>query len=160
MITQERLKNLLTYERTTGLFYWKTSKGGAKKGKAAGTIMKSGYRYIGIDRRSYRAPRLAWLYIYGTFPVNEIDHIDGIKDNNGINNLRDCTRKQNSENKKAYKSSQTGFIGVSYREDAKKYIARVMHNGKNYHLGYFITKDLAIKEVAKKRRELFTHCTM
>ena len=80
MITQSELKNILHYNQDTGVFTW------IKNSIVAGTVEKKGYIAIKINRKSYKAHRLAWLYIYGNFPKEQIDHLNGIKNDNCINN--------------------------------------------------------------------------
>lgn len=102
MITQEYLKERLTYNPQTGVFIWNSSniKGHVKKGKIAGSKDSRGYIKIQIDRKDYTAHRLAWLYEYGEWPKYTIDHINRIKYDNSINNLRDVTQAENNKNQK------------------------------------------------------------
>ena len=114
-LTQVRLKELLTYDKETGLFYWLVSKGSVKAGQLAGRLVL-GYVMIGIDGYHHRAHRLAWLYIYGTFPNKEnkpfIDHINRNKADNRIENLRESSKAENKRNTGLYNGSQSGFKGI------------------------------------------------
>lgn len=92
-----RLEILLTYNPDTGLFKWR---GGHKRvlpGMVAGTPDKEGYVCIMVDQKMYKLHRLAWLWMTGKWPKNEIDHIDNEKANNRFNNLREATRKENAQ---------------------------------------------------------------
>ena len=100
MITQTRLKELLNYDPISGIFTWKTSRGGRKPGSIAGTkCIHKGYITIQIDGTLYRAHRLAFLYMIGRLPEDQVDHIDRCKDNNAWSNLRECTQAENQLNK-------------------------------------------------------------
>ena len=79
-LTQSRLKELLHYNPETGIFTWLVSKKGVKIGNIAGSVNSIGYRYISVDRILYKASRLAWLFIEGYFPENDVDHINRIRD--------------------------------------------------------------------------------
>ena len=89
-LTAERLREVMSYDPETGVLTWRKKtgrKGRVVVGRAAGNYDPDGYICVRIDRKNYKAHRLAWLYVYGTWPDNRIDHIDGIKDNNAITNL-------------------------------------------------------------------------
>lgn len=139
MITAERLREVLTYNQETGEFAWKIKRGGAKN--PAGCINENGYLLIGIDGRLYRAHRIAWLYVYGAFPGGDIDHINGVKTDNRICNLRDVSRSVNMQNLKgAHKDSSVGLLGVVLSHNkSKPYRAMLMIDGKRRYSGYFKT---------------------
>lgn len=142
MITQEYLKKLLHYDENTGIFTWLVSK--AKRiqvGSVAGYITPRGYIYINIDKKLYLAHRLAWLYIYGTWPINQIDHINGIKNDNRIENLRDVTVRKNSQNKKIHRNGK--LVGCYFNKNNKKWRAKIQIKNKDYHLGLYNTEQEA-----------------
>ena len=95
MITQSKLKELLHYDPETGHFYWKIRRGRCRKWFRAGTLHIRGYRKIGINGHPYFEHKLAWLYMNGTWPTSSMAHINGIRDDNSINNLLDipCATK-------------------------------------------------------------------
>jgi hypothetical protein len=134
-LTQSRLKELFHYNPETGVFTRLITAGGQVAGATPGRINTNGYRDISVDGRRYMAHRLAWLYIYGLFPESEIDHINRIKDDNRIANLRIATHKQNAENVARRKSNTSGFPGVDFRYG--KWRARISHHGKSIFLGSF-----------------------
>jgi hypothetical protein len=131
MITQEQLQSILNYDQNTGLFTW------IKNNKKAGSPNKCGYIHIGINNKSYKAHRLAWLYVYGRFPLDKIDHINNIKDDNRLCNLRECTQQQNCLNSKMKKSNTSGVKGLNWHKKHKKWNVRVSLNKKRIELGLF-----------------------
>jgi hypothetical protein len=141
MLTQERLKELLHYDEETGLF--KRIKAiparGCSINKIAGCLTVRGYWKISIDKKPYAAHRLAWFYVYGYFPDLSIDHINGIKTDNKISNLRLVTHSENLQNiyapRKNNKTSKT--LGVSWFKRDKKWQAEIQVNKKRIYLGRY-----------------------
>jgi hypothetical protein len=152
MITQSSLKEALDYDPNTGMFRWKVSAGSVKAGDVAGTYM-DGYRHIQIDGRIYRAHRLAWLYVRGRWPEDGVDHKNGIRDDNRIDNLREATDVQNKQNTIKPRSHNTsGYLGVSMSKIHRPR-ARIRVDGKVHNLGYFDDPAEAHQAyVAAKRR--------
>jgi len=147
MITQQELKELLDYNKDTGIFTWKQSRGGlARKGSRAGSIESKGYYQITLKQKLYMAHRLAWLYVHGSFPDNFIDHINGIRTDNRIENLRDVTKGQNQRNQKKYTTNKSGIVGVSWHKQHQKWYANIQVNKKTMFLGLF--KDIKDAENA------------
>lgn len=138
-ITQELLKENLSYDKESGIFCRiKANTNAVKIGSVAGSMHSDGYMYICVNSKSNSAHRLAWLYVYGEFPKDEIDHINGIKTDNRICNLRPSTRKENMQNlRNANKNNSTGFLGVSFDKRANKFTAQIHINGKQKKLGTF-----------------------
>ena len=126
-----------------------------KKGNVAGSIQKNGYRRIRIMNRKYLAHRLAWFYVYGVWPKNDLDHRDTCRGNNWINNLRIATRGQNSMNRNKSSTSSTGLKGVCWHKRVGKWMAQIAFNKKNLYLGYFSTPKEASEAYEKKASELF-----
>lgn len=145
MLTQEILKKHLHYDCDTGIFKW------IKSDNVAGTENR-GYILIRINNNRYFAHRLAWLYVYGTFPKNDIDHINGIRNDNRLINLRDVTRSVNLQNlKKCYSNNKSGLLGVSWNKKANKWQASIGLNGKLIYIGMFNDKYDAHKEYLNKK---------
>lgn len=140
-LTQERLKELLHYDPDTGIFTWEVDRNNQiEAGNKAGTINNRGYQTIGIDGKVYKASRLAWLYIYGYFPENDIDHINRIRDDNRIENLRHVSRQCNMRNSKIYNNNTSGVTGVIWEMttlNSGKWRAYIQPDKKLIHLGYF-----------------------
>lgn len=148
MITQERLKEFLRYDPSTGSFIWlvsRNSRGGVVKiGATASYINKAGYISIRLDKKSYLAHRLAHLYMTGKWPENDMDRIDSVRTNNAWSNLREATRSENMQNQKKPRSNNTtGFLGVHFYKERGNYTSKIKVNGKVKHLGYFTTPEEA-----------------
>lgn len=137
-LTQARLRQVVNYDPVTGSFTWLV-RFGVVAGKKAGHSTND-YVVIGIDKRLYLAHRLAWLYTFGELP-EMLDHIDGNKQNNRIDNLRPCTKSTNGANSKRNSTNTSGFKGVSWDRDTKKWRAYVKKNGRRFHLGLFDNID-------------------
>jgi len=142
MITQERLKELLHYDHDTGVFtrIYSTSKR-IKVGDVAGSLDKKGYIVIGINGKIYKSHRLAWLYVYGTWPKEFIDHVNGIRNDNRIVNLREATWTENMRNRSVHINNTSGFRCVTWNKDKCKWQSYFRLNGKQKHLGLFDTAE-------------------
>lgn len=150
MITQKELKDKLTYNPATGHFYW--LKGKMKDrvaGCKCGNLPDQGYWEITINKKRYRAHRLAWLYMYGTLPDKLMDHIDHNRTNNAISNLKEVDKHTNAKNKTLYRNNKTGYPGVDPHGNNWK--ARIGVNGTKVLLGVFPTFEEAV--AAKKAGE-------
>jgi hypothetical protein len=137
-LTAERLRELLDYEPETGIFRWRKSRQ-VKAGTRAG-CQYGACRTIHIDRVQHYAHRLAWLYVYGEHPPHEIDHVNGDPSDDRIVNLRSCTHRENSLNRRGRGAS--GLKGVCQRANGR-WCATISLDGKNTHLGSFDTKEEA-----------------
>ena len=148
--SQKKLQELFYYK--DGELYWKERiHSSIDLSKPAGYIDTNGYRAIQIEGKLYRAHRLVWKYHYGKDPKEFIDHIDGNKSNNNMENLREATRQQNSYNRGPQKNNKLGIKGVS--KYGNKYIATIFINDKRKYLGFFDTIEearLAREEAEKK----------
>jgi hypothetical protein len=157
-LTQARLHALLDYDPETGVFTWLVSRGAARAGTVAGTVWKgrSGpYLLIRIDGRSYRAHRLAFLYMTGEWPPDHIDHRDGEGLTNKWKNLREATNAQNGANRRAQVNNTTGCKGVHFNKSVRRYQSCIQVNGKRRHLGYFATAEEAHAAYCKAANHLF-----
>jgi hypothetical protein len=143
-LCHERLVEVFNYEPETGKFFYKSFGNGRKTGLQAGRVMQKGYRQIYIDYNFYLEHRLAWFYFYKKWPEFQIDHINEIKADNRIINLRDVCQTKNLLNQsKPQKNNNTGFRGVSYLKYNGKYRAQLAVNGKQNYLGQFDTPEQA-----------------
>lgn len=140
-LTAERLRERLDYNQETGAFIWKVKPSQAiSSGSVAGSA-RSGYIGIQIDGRIYLAHRLVFLFIYGAFPLGEVDHINGIRDDNRLANLRDVTKSVNMQNKKVGKHGRK--IGTWYDAKNGKWTAQIKIGATQHHLGRFATEEAA-----------------
>lgn len=151
MVTQDRLKELMYYNPKTGVFTWRSDgKPRIKAGDKAG-CKSLGYITIRINRRNYKAHRLAWMYIYGGWP-KQIDHINHIKDDNRLINLREVTIQENGQNRLMNKNNTSGVMGVVWANLKNRWQGQIKVGGKQIHLGYFLDKFEAV--CARKSAEL------
>ncbi len=158
MITQEILKSLLVYDPETGVFTNRVTRNvNAMIGKVAGTDQPDGYQRIKIFRKCYLSHRLAWLYVHGVWPIDQIDHINGIRNDNRLGNLRPVSQKENMENQKLHVGSKSGHRGVTWDTETGKWLAQVRHNTVIRKVGRFINLDDAVVAVKSARDGLFTH---
>ena len=148
------IEDCLTYDPDTGLFKWVNPGGSGvfKQGWFAGTIDNS-YAHIRVNRKKYKAHRLAWFLMKGEWPKNQIDHIDGNRSNNKFNNLRDVTPSVNMQNMKKPNGLNTlGYLGVHFDNARQKYTARLTLNGKKEFLGRFETAEEAYEAYLQAKR--------
>jgi HNH endonuclease len=144
-LTQQRLRELLDYDSATGVFHWRATVSSLDikglGGSIAGSIMRDGYRRVRVRGRHYLSHRLAWLYVYGTWPFGDLDHRNGIRDDNRIANLRPASRSQNNSNAKIRSSNTSGLKGASLQNGRWK--AQIQAKKKKIFLGYFDTPEEA-----------------
>jgi len=149
-INQEKLKIFLSYDSRTGNFTWlvrerewfKTRRACSTwntrfQGTIAGHTNPIGYLSIGIQGRLYWAHRLAWLFVYGEFPENYIDHINHDGFDNRISNLRSVTCIENQQNRLLNKNNTSGVVGVFWSNLYNKWKAQIYVNGKQIYLGIY-----------------------
>lgn len=134
-MTQEMLKQYFKYDKDTGKFY-RIKKTGLKGniGDDIKHITDSGYYLVQIKKKKYKAHHLAWLYVYGYLP-ERLDHINGDRLDNRIDNLREVTNQENLKNSKRFSTNTSGFTGISKYKD--KWRAYIVVDGKQKHLGVF-----------------------
>lgn len=149
-----RLRQVLDYDPETGVFRWRERLMVRNRiGDVAGTIRKDGRREIGINRRTYLAHRLAWLHVHGVWPDSDIDHRNGIPDDNRIANLRLATRAQNLQNLQHVRSTNTsGYTGVQRQKN--KWRADISLNRQHHFLGLFDTAEEASAAYRRAKAEM------
>ena len=150
-VTQEGLTSRLFYDQTYGVFSWVKACRGIKVTDKVGVISVHGYHVIMINKRNYFAHRLAWLYVYGELPKKFIDHINGVKTDNRIANLREVNKSENGQNIKSARSDSTSGLLGAYRH-GKNWRSQIQLNGKVHRLGMFKTADLAHEAYIKAKR--------
>jgi len=137
-VTRERLVELVAYNPETGTFTNKVSRGGVAIGRVLGNLSPSGYLRISVDNTGYLAHRLAWLWVYGEFPPGGLDHKDGNRVNNRIENLRLAGPENNAANKIKQPFNTSGYKGVYWQKRARKWVATIRFRGKERYLGLFL----------------------
>lgn len=140
----ERLKELLCYNPDSGVFTWKCSpRNRTLPGDVAGCRADTGYEIVVVDQQRIRLHHAAWAMVYGEMPRGQIDHINGVRHDNRIANLRLATHAQNMQNTAIRKDSTSGVKGVHLRKDTGKYSAQITVDGKSMYLGCFDTLEAA-----------------
>lgn len=157
-LTAERLREILTYDPNTGEFRWRISiNSQAPEGAITGYVSRAGYSLIRISGRKYRAHRLAWLYVHGRWPKDQIDHINRIRNDNRITNLREATHWENQQNRGIASRNSSRYAGVCWHTGKSKWHARIKINGRYKHIGYFefIEDGVAARAAAKAKVHTF-----
>lgn len=145
-ISHDELLRTLSYDPSTGLFRWRRSGSNSKKGSIAGGIAKGGYVQIHLSfGHTIRLHRLAWFYIYGSWPEGQIDHINHVRTDNRIANLRVVDNTENQRNRTIPRNNTTGVQGVSVCKRNGKYISTITICNKQISLGHYLTiEDAAL----------------
>lgn len=144
-ITQAEIKKLLNYDPETGVFTWRVRRPSINVGDIAGCINKeTGYALICTNRKRYMAHRLAWLYVHGYLPEHELDHINRIRTDNRILNLREVSRMCNIRNTGNFCNNKSGVKGVYWNERCGKWQVQITVNLNRKHLGYYNDFDDAV----------------
>ena len=160
-LTAARLREVLHYDPDTGIFTWlKRVANRVQIGDIAGAVGGPGYRSTTVDGRKYTMHRLAWLYAYGSWPSGDIDHINGVRLDNRMSNLRDVSRSMNLENQRSASArNRSGLLGVSVARHGK-WEATIKVRGTRYHLGIFDTPEVAHAAYILAKRRLHVGCTI
>jgi hypothetical protein len=164
-LTAQRLRELLSYDSSTGQFtriaHCSHRVGRTVLGPMARRPNAGGYIVISLDNIARSAHRLAWMYVYGEWPQGMIDHINGVKTDNRIANLRLCDAATNQQNLRGAKAGNSiGLLGVTPCKESGRFISAITHGRKRIHLGRFDTPELAHAAYLGAKRVLHTHGTM
>lgn len=155
IMTAELVRQLFAYDGESGELVWrKNVLPRAKAGAVAGFISTDGYRRIGFRGVVYLGHRLVWLYHNGAWPEKFLDHIDGNRANNRIENLRSASRTENNRNVSIQKNNKSGFKGVSLMKRDNVWVAQITVDRKNYYLGRFPTPEEAHEAYCRAAKEL------
>jgi hypothetical protein len=152
-VTVDLLKELFDYDKETGDLIWKVSKGGVTSGAVVGCITQYGYKQVRINKKSYLAHRIVFLLHKGYLPKT-LDHINGDRVDNRIENLRPVTINQNQHNRKLNKNNTSGHKGVSWCKLTNKWKTSIKLEGKRINLGTFDNLEEAAEVVREAREEL------
>lgn len=159
-ITAERLRRLLHYDQNTGIFTWKEHY--AKNvviGSPAGFVDGRGYVRLCIDQREYQVHRLAFLYVNGEWPTQQLDHINQIKHDNRMCNLREVSPEENSQNqRRAHGRNKSGVLGVT--TVGKRFRANIWVGGVRHNLGNYASAEQAGNAYIEAKRRLHEGCTI
>jgi hypothetical protein len=151
------VRKSLNYDSATGIFTWVAADcNRVKSGGIAGSVGEHGYRRIMVGGARYPAHRLAWLYVYGRWPHGQIDHVNRVRDDNRIANLRECTPAENGQNRTIARNNTSGFTGACFNKLERKWIAYIRANGRRTHLGYFRSAQEAHAAHREAKRQLHT----
>lgn len=148
---ERALRTHLSYDADTGVFLVKKQYGRLAAGSRAGYKKRDGYRTIGFRHRVFQEHHLAWFFVYGHWPMETIDHINGVRDDNRIGNLRHVSLAENCKNRRPMKNNTTKVQGVYFFRRDSNWKASIHVAGRSLHLGYFSTKEDAIQ--ARKAAE-------
>jgi len=159
-LTHNDLVSILDYCPDTGVFTWKRNYGAiSMAGKVAGCPNDEGYTIITIKKKSYKAHRLAWMYVHGSFPAQFVDHVNGVRDDNRISNLRDMSNRGNQRNVVAPNvNSKSGLRGASWSKTDRKWRAQIKIGGRELTLGSFDTKEEAHSAYMEAKRMYHPEC--
>lgn len=149
----EEVARLFTYDRETGVLYWRIRNRNTIQHKyVAGSLNgnRDGYRRVKVKGKIYLEHRIIMMLCFGHIPENaEIDHINHVRDDNRLSNLRFVTRRENMRNQSLSSKSTTGVTGVHFSKARKKYVAQIKVNQKIIFLGNYDT----LEEAAAARAE-------
>ena len=168
-LSAEEVRRRLDYDPLSGQLTWKARSdirperlcktwNKSHAGKVAGTPLKcehTSYIQVRLNDRHYLAHRLAWLWVYGEWPEEEIDHRDGDGANNRWENLRPASSSQNKQNTQRRRDNRSGFKGVSWIAEKSRFRAEIKIAGKARHLGYFRTAEAAHAAYSNAARDVF-----
>jgi hypothetical protein len=157
-ISQEELNSILAYDPLTGILIWKDNRSNMIKGSIAGSVNSAGYKTITINSKTFRVQRIIWIMMFGYIPNDFfIDHVNGNKIDNRLENLRLATNSQNQQNRPAPKNNSSGYRGVTWHKQMNKWMARISHHGKRKLIGFFDSAEDAYKAYKNEAKEIFTH---
>jgi hypothetical protein len=159
-ITADALRAEFFYNPETGIFTTKASRKGRIVGRPCLFANREGYVMVPLWGRAYAAHRLAWVYMTGSWPETELDHINGVRDDNRWSNLRASTRQENMQNRhNPNRNSAVGLIGVDI-VGSGHYRARIRVGGKNVSLGCYKTKEEAYSAYLSAKRKYHPSSTL
>jgi hypothetical protein len=161
LLSADEARRVFLYDPESGLLSWRARPSvGVKVGDSAGSKRKDGYLGLKYRGQQYLAHRIAWLITYGSWPVQDVDHIDGNRSNNAIANLRDVSRAMNVQNVRAPRCSNeaSGMLGVTKR--GRKWQASIWAGGRRSYLGLFSAPEEAHAAYVQAKRQLHPGNTM
>ena len=163
-LTQAYVRECFDYDPATGNLIWRarpqrhfknrhaSATNSGLAGQVAGTLMSTQYRLVTLDRKTYLAHRLVWFWHHGRFPCQDMDHINRIRSDNRIENLRECSKTQNQQSRRSWRAS--GSRGVE-QLSVGTWRARIQLNGRPIHLGTFFSEKAAALAYARAAVDFF-----
>jgi len=142
-VTIERLKEVMRYEPETGRLEWKVRISCHNPGEHAGCVKMDGYVYVNLDKNRMFGHRMAWALYYGRWPEHQLDHINGVRSDNRIENLREVTGSVNQHNRRDMIRKNGSLKGTSFRKKIGLWKAEIIIDGKRFHLGMFPSEKAA-----------------
>lgn len=159
MISIDRLREQLSYDPETGAFEWRVLSR-SRRARVGRIAKDSGYHLISIDYKEYRAHRLAFAIMTGRWPADEIDHINGVRNDNRWCNLREATRAQNQQNRRRPSNHGVSRVQGVHKRAEGRYIAQLSKNGKTQYLGTYATPEQAHAAYLEAKRKLHEFNTL
>ncbi len=153
-VTAERVRYLFNYEPSTGRLIRRVNAGyRARKGSIAGGMSRHGYRIVRVDGIVFMAHRIVWMHVHGEWPAKTLDHINGDRSDNRLENLRLADQYENGYNRKVSRRSSTGVLGVYWENTRLKFSASINFRGKTYNLGRYsyLKEAVAARKQAEQR---------
>lgn len=149
------IADLLAYCPITGRLTWKTKRGPRSAGSIAGSVHEKGYIRVNVCGRLHYAHRLAWLLAHGRWPKGQIDHINGIRTDNRLANLREATPTNNNGNRRVQSNTRSGVKGAHWHKQSGKWTANIRIDGRQIYLGLFATAKEAGAAYAEAAKTIF-----
>jgi hypothetical protein len=154
MPSQDELLRQFMYDADTGVITRRITTGyRSKQGMVVGYKGRQGYLITTVKCRPWLNHRLIWMMVHGREP-SEIDHINGVRTDNRISNLRECNRSENMQNQRLRRDNKSGYPGVFYREDGECWIAYIAVNRTRTNLGRFDSAEAAYEAYLKAKSDL------
>lgn len=157
-LSVDRIRDLFNYDPASGVFTRRVTNRRWKAGQRAGSVDVNGHILLNIDGVQYRAHRVAWLYVTGSEPSGDIDHINGVRSDNRFSNLRDVSRRVNLQNRRSAKEGR--LLGAHWRADVGLWRSTIRAEGKQVSLGYFKSAEAAHGAYVAAKRRMHEGCTI
>ncbi len=143
-LTADEVRSLFDFNPATGELQWRVRRQGVRSSRSRNSLNSHGYREVTIRGRSYLVHRIGWLHHFGKWPVSQLDHVNGVRTDNRIKNLREATPSQNQWNRRKPKNNTSGFKGVSlYKKGRRRWRAIIKVGEKSVYLGVYKTAQEA-----------------
>lgn len=149
LIAVERLRQEFTYDAASGVI---RSLSGRAKGRIEGAKSPNGYLKLRLDGVNLYAHRVAWALVHGSWPENDIDHINGERDDNRLSNLRALKRHENLQNMRKRRPGRSGVRGITWDKQTQTWRAQLSAQGKRINIGRFRDKEMAEQAYLEAKR--------